>query len=290
MYFYNGKYDRIFKKIFLNNKDLLKELLYSLLKIKFNNIKILNNELEIYKAEEKVKTVDMLINADNYLILIELNTSINNNIRFRNYVFFSQAIFKSIKRGRIYNTDTKYILINLNYNTPKKSKEVIEYNISSKDNISYINNVIIRDYSIDKIMEYWYIKDEEKIKEYKEIITINLNKEELIKIVRKEDEIMRKYTEMEKYAKIVLGANYNPDEEPFEFEITPEEDREYMENTIKVQAYMNGEKNGIRKGITQGRTEQNISIAANMLKEKFPIDIISKLTGLSKSKIKSISL
>ena len=59
-----------------------------------------------------------------------------------------------------------------------------------------------------------------------------------------------------------------------------------MENTIKVQAYMNGEKNGIKKG----ETKKSLSIATNMLKEKFPIDIISKLTGLSKSKIKSISL
>ena len=47
---------------------------------------------------------------------------------------------------------------------------------------------------------------------------------------------------------------------------------------------------GIKKGIAEGETKNKFEIATNMLKEKFSIEMISKLTGLSKSKRKSISL
>ena len=58
----------------------------------------------------------------------------------------------------------------------------------------------------------------------------------------------------------------------------------------EICARKEGLARGIAQGISQGETKKSLSIATNMLKEKFPIDIISKLTGLSKSKIKSISL
>ena len=59
-------------------------------------------------------------------------------------------------------------------------------------------------------------------------------------------------------------------------------DKEEDDKMIARSREICARKEGIEEGIS--------SIATNMLKEKFSIEMISKLTGLSKSKIKSISL
>jgi predicted transposase/invertase (TIGR01784 family) len=51
-----------------------------------------------------------------------------------------------------------------------------------------------------------------------------------------------------------------------------------------------GIKEGIQQGIQQGLEQGKIQIAKNLLKEKTPIDIISKATGLSQEEIEKLSL
>ena len=49
-----------------------------------------------------------------------------------------------------------------------------------------------------------------------------------------------------------------------------------------------GRQEGLQEGLQEGRQENQIEIALNMLKEKLKISFISKMTGLSKDKVKKL--
>ena len=51
-----------------------------------------------------------------------------------------------------------------------------------------------------------------------------------------------------------------------------------------------GRAEGLAEGEAKGKIEEKYSIAKSMLKEKLDMDIISKVTGLSKKEIEKISL
>ena len=59
------------------------------------------------------------------------------------------------------------------------------------------------------------------------------------------------------------------------------EETEKMMNSLKAE----GERNGIKKGIKQGASNEKKSIAKSMLAKKMDIPLISELTGLSKKQI-----
>ena len=61
-------------------------------------------------------------------------------------------------------------------------------------------------------------------------------------------------------------------------------DREEKKKKIKY------EKIGIKKGIERGINKTKTELIKNMLKENLPIDLISKITGLSQQEIKKIKL
>ena len=49
--------------------------------------------------------------------------------------------------------------------------------------------------------------------------------------------------------------------------------------------FNNGIKSGIKTGMKSGAHKRNLEIIKNMLKEKLPVDIISKVTGVSQKEI-----
>ena len=49
--------------------------------------------------------------------------------------------------------------------------------------------------------------------------------------------------------------------------------------------FNNGRKDGIKSGIKTGINQRNLEIIKNMLKEHLPLDLISKITGLSQQEI-----
>lgn len=50
-----------------------------------------------------------------------------------------------------------------------------------------------------------------------------------------------------------------------------------------------GRKEGVKKGEKQGKTLEKFNIVKNMLKEKFNIEVIQKITGVDKKKIEKIA-
>lgn len=119
---------------------------------------------------------------------------------------------------------------------------------------------------MDKIMEYWYNDDEEKIDEYKHLIMLDLEKEGLEKL-SEGDDFVKEYEER---------LNRLNEDETFQSAMTYEEDQELIRNTEKNQAYDNG------------KLESKIEIAKSLLENNIDINIISNSTGLSIEEINNL--
>lgn len=123
-------------------------------------------------------------------------------------------------------------------------------------------------------MEFWYSKDEKKIEEYKYLIMLDLQKEELEKLAREDKEIRLFMEELER-------VNKDPE---FRIYITEEEDKEFIRNTELKQV----KKEGISQGILQGEKQTSIEIAKKLINLNMPIEQIMDVTKLSKEEIKKI--
>ena len=128
---------------------------------------------------------------------------------------------------------------------------------------------------MDKITDYWYNLDMEKVKEYKHLIMLDLEKDDLDKISNGDDFV-------EAYEDKVTDLN---NQETFRSFMTYEEDQRLIQNTEKKMAY----DEGISQGISQGIEQEKLEIAKNMLKEKLDIATISRMTGLDADTLEKLS-
>ena len=89
-------------------------------------------------------------------------------------------------------------------------------------------------------------------------------------------------------------------EDVFIYDITPEEEEKYIQNTEKNIARREGLKEGLAeghekglveghtKGLAEGQKAEKESIAKKLLEANYPIDGIEKVTGLTKEEIEKI--
>ena len=77
-------------------------------------------------------------------------------------------------------------------------------------------------------------------------------------------------------------------EDVFIYDITPEEEEKYIQNTEKNIARREGLKEGHEKGLVEGHKAEKESIAKKLLEANYPIDGIEKVTGLTKEEIEKI--
>ena len=142
-----------------------------------------------------------------------------------------------------------------------------------------IHNFEIIEYNMDKITDYWYNLDMEKVKEYKHLIILDLEKDDLDKISNGDDFV-------EAYEDKVTDLN---NQETFRSFMSYEEDQELIQNTEKAMAYEDGISQGIEQGISQGVEQRNVEIAKNMLAKKMDISTVSELTGLDADTLEKLS-
>ena len=115
---------------------------------------------------------------------------------------------------------------------------------------------------MDKITDYWYNLDMEKVKEYKHLIMLDLEKDDLDKISNGDDFV-------EAYEDKVTDLN---NQETFRSFMSYEEDQELIQNTEKAMAYDQGIKQKklerlasldleIKSGQTSGQVEFEVLLA-----------------------------
>jgi predicted transposase/invertase (TIGR01784 family) len=105
------KIDVAFKKIFSDNKELLKILLSHALKTNFSKIEILSPELTPHEADEKFCRLDVRATVDNKEIDIEIQLGERDDYRART-VYYWSLLFGSLKKGKQYNEIPKTICVN----------------------------------------------------------------------------------------------------------------------------------------------------------------------------------
>ena len=127
---------------------------------------------------------------------------------------------------------------------------------------------------MEKIKYYWYNSDRKKVNEYKHLIMLDLDQDNLDKISIGDDFV-------KEYEKQVTALN---NQETFQSFMSYEEDQRLIQNTEKKIAY----EDWLEQGISQGSSQEKIEIAKNMLKDTNDYQLISKYTGLSVENIKKL--
>ncbi len=90
---------------------------------------------------------------------------------------------------------------------------------------------------------------------------------------------------MELFEKEVKRLNEN---QKFTAFMTPEEENEKLIKTLISEAKTEGELAGEKRGEQIGQRKNNLSVAKKMLENRLNIEMISKITGLSKKELEAI--
>lgn len=268
--FYTARYDRVFKTIMTNNKKILKALLESILNIKIEEITIMNNEREIKNVNLKLKIVDLLVKTKKEIIHIELNTNYGKYYHSRNVSYVFDSYVNNVRKGDNYNEDINFIGIDLTYNL-SDSEIKREYKLIDESGLEYVQNFKMVEYNMDKCMDVWYSKNDERLKY---LAMLDMDKDSLSSLSRS-DEVVKEFNDE------VSKLNEN---EEFVRTITPEEDFRLIMNSERRYA----REEGHAEGHVEGHNDATVEIARNMLKENIDINIISKVTNLSIEEITNL--
>ena len=275
--FYTCKYDRAFKEVFgkEENKDILKKLLEEILQVEIERIEYLNLERNVYNVKVKRKHLDLYLETNIGKIQVEVNTTNSKYVKPRNMSYLCDIYSYHTLIGQEYDQDTLIIQININYGQ-QDEKYIREYRLRDESGKEYIKNFIIYEINMEKYMKLWYNKEEKELEKSKYIVMLNLEKEELEKLSKKDKVVI-------KYMKELERVNENP---KFREYMSAEEDNKKIENSLKRE-WM---EEGLAEGIKEGSYKRNIEIAKSLLKNKVDIEIITSSTGLSIEELEKLKM
>ena len=272
MKFRTCKYEKVFYYVILSNKDILKRYVENLIGEKVTYVNILNSKLIVSNIELKSKTVDILLETDDSIVNIEINTKFSKLEKERNlkYLFTVLSNIEKIKDS--YITSKKVIQVNLNFPNKKTSGNIIE--LKKNDNKIYSEKIKIINYNI----EY-----------YKELCYNQVNKDELTYLLGildmdsdELDNIVKERRDLKVLADMI--KDINDEKRLFEF-MDPLEEKKKWERTFEEIGEKRGKKKGRKAGIIEGKKSGIMETAKKMLKDSLPLEQISKYTGLSKKQI-----
>ena len=258
--FYTARYEQIFMYSVVK-PNILKDLISFIIEKEILELKILNPNLiqDTYKTREQ--RLDLLVKTKDEIINIEINSNYNEEIMIRNLNYLFKMASENTEKGNKYRINYKIIQINLNYKNNKYEK--CEYLLYDKKHELILTDYIkIYNISVDKYIKNYYNNDKKFTKGEELIIMLDLNKEDL-------EELAEKSEKVKEYKENVIKANN--DEFVVDWISREEEQRQYEEVLYD-----------------KGSTEKSIEIAIKMLELNMELETISKITGLTLEKIKSL--
>ena len=295
-------YDKMFKSIFLKNKQILKKLILSLIEPDIDpdecRIEILNNELpkDIMKEYQKVVDIYVLINGIFYVNL-EINRSYYNNVKYRNLVYDNKNFGMLLEKGTNPRELTNKQFIQINLNTKEKNVDigedkVIMYGLESKK--MYFENKYILIKYLEYYRDLYYNKNVSLSKS--EMWLVALTSRTFTELEETIDSLLTE-EEKNKFIEDVIRMSGN---KPFFTEWEKEQLNELVEYQTEVNAVERGLAEGIAKGRAEGlaegraegraegKEEKTIELIRKMLKENISLEVISKITEKSPKEIKEI--
>ena len=270
---YSGKYDRAFKEVMLkeSNRDLLTMLLEHILKVKINNITILNVEKLMTNVHIRSQRLDLNLDTNIGKINVEVNSSYKKITPSRNFSYLADIYSHDILVGKEYDLDKKYIQINLSYGLNNNIEPIDIYKIRNEKGNTYIDNFIIYIINMDYYINLFNTNDTKKIKDDIILVMIGQERNNLIKLAKNNKVVSKYMNELDE-------VNKNP------------EFREYMSYDLEQEILRNSERKlgfneGIEKGIEQGIEQSKKEIVNNLLNTNMSISDISNIVNLSEEEI-----
>ena len=290
--------DYIFKRVFAykGNESVLKDFLEALLKIEIRGIKITNPEIIPYEKGEKRGLLDIKAEInDGTMLDVEMQMKNERNTEERATEYMGKMISEQLQVGEDYQNLKKSIVI-----------FITNYNFLKRNSYHSIGRMKFDKTIEDEYVNMGYDKEDEVASKYIEVHYIELpkfKKKELSKFT-KLDQWMCIFTQnkegimlAEKENKEIKRAINTLDflsKDPKERErhnsiVMAEYNRLVSEQNFFEDGRKEGKmerKNGTE--LSSGAKEKTIEIAKKMFKEKLPIEMIEKLTGLSKEEIEKL--
>ena len=134
--------------------------------------------------------------------------------------------------------------------------------------------ITIWDKNIEKMKNYmnlWYFNDEKEIEKYKYIIMLDLKKNDLEKLSKKDKVVIRYMEEIERI---------NEDSDFYEY-MSAEEDNRKIENSLRSQWKREGLEEGLQEGLKQGKKETTKEFAHKMEEKGIDKKTIYEITGIN---------
>ena len=261
-----------------DNKDILKALLESILKVEIKDIEYLNLEKNVDNINIKRKYFDLHLKTNIGSIQVEVNGGIKKYTRNRNAAYICDTYSHYVLVKDEYTDERLVIQINFTYGIGEDEKDLRIYKLMDEEGCEFVSNLIVYEFNMDYYEKVWYSKDEEKIEEYKYIIMQNLNLEDLEKLSKKDRMV-------KKYMREIERVNENPE---FREYMSAEEDNRKIENSIKYYARMEGLAEGLEKGKKEGKRESSIEIAKKLKDMGMDKNKIVEITNLKLEEIEKL--
>jgi len=280
----------MFKNLFgVNGKEEnLKGLLQAILKIKIESLEIQNPELPRDYKNAKLGILDVRAKlSDGTIAAIEMQVENQNNIGERISFYVCKLYINTITKGKKYDDTSKTIaiaIINFSYFNRKEYHQIAHLNFEECIDENEIAEEILQGKESDKITDKLevHIIDLERFQKIKnpkgelaDWLNLILGNEGAIEIASQRNERIAKANEENKE----LSAT-----EEMQNLYLSEQMAIYDENTrISVAT-----KKGIEIGKAEGKAEEKLEVAKNLLKMGMKLEQIQKATGLKKEEIAKI--
>ena len=274
---YPPKMDIIFQAIFgeVGSENITKDFLEKILKRKIEKISLDKNPiLRRELKDDKLGVLDIITELDGKeKCNIEMQLIDKNNIIERMLYYWSKMYTRQIKAGDDYNKLEKTIVILIaDFNI--KGLEEVEYHSTWKIiETNSVKKLILTDKFELDIIELSKIKGRENEKDQLLDWLIFLENPESERVARKMEENKNLKEAVEKLDRI-------SEDEKMQRIIELREKAIRDEHAIYAK--------GLDDGVEKGAREKQIEISKSMLKENMDIEIIIKITGLTKEEIEKL--
>ena len=277
--------DYIFKRVFAykGNESVLKDFLEALLKIEIKGIKITNPEIIPYEKGEKRGLLDIKAEInDGTMIDVEMQMKNERNTEERATEYMGKMISEQLQVGEDYQNLKKSIVI-----------FITNYNFLKRNSYHSVGRMKFDKTIEDEYVNMGYDKEDEVASKYIEVHYIELpkfKKKELSKFT-KLDQWMCIFTQNKEGIMLAEKENKEIKRAINTLDFLSKDPKERERHNSIVMAEYNrlvSEHNFFEDGKNEGRREEKIEIAKEMLKENMPIEMIMKLTKLTKEEIQNL--
>ena len=270
-------YDKAFKSI-LTSKEVrsyLVDIIADVIKIDKEeirkNIVFKQNEHNLLGINEKRKTSDLIVEISYGVINLEMNKDWYDGLFDRNHEYISKIRENILKEEKRYNKLKKVIQINFdNFNIYKTEEIILKFEMMNEEKIREKVN----------IESYHVILPNARKKYYNEGIRNALVERLVIMTMEKEkelEELIEKNMELKPVGEKIIEISRDE-------ELQGIYDRQEHERMVRNSIMATKLEDSYHKGAAK----KNLENAKKMKKENIPIDIISRITSLSKEEIEKL--